>query len=117
MMASTARIIGTTSSFREQRYEQGSLTAPERRGFRLDGLARELQVGPAAHAHRVVELDDPAAGRALAAQLVALGPIQHRGDQPEDGDRGADQEPEDRRGALIFPTTAVAIPNQRAKIR
>src|SRR2546421_438019 len=62
MMASTARIIGGSSSFREQRDEQGSLSAPERRRLRLHGHVRELQVGSAAHAHGVVELDGPAGG-------------------------------------------------------
>ena len=47
----------------------------------------ELELGPAAHAERVVELADAPARRALAAQLVALGAIADRGEQPEDRDR------------------------------
>src|SRR3954454_21390438 len=100
MMASTARIIGVSSSFREQRDEQGSLSAPERRRLRLHGHVRELQVGSAAHAHGVVELDEPAAPRALPAELVALGAVEDRADQPDDRHRGPDEEPQDRRGPL-----------------
>src|SRR4051794_7090551 len=100
MMASTARIIGGTSSFRERRDEPGSLSAPERRGLRLYGHVRELEVGPAAHAHGVVQLDQPPAGGALTAYLVALGAVQHRADEPDHRHRGADQEPQDERGPL-----------------
>src|SRR4051794_9474013 len=99
MMASTARIIAGTAPS-GSRDGPRSLTAPGGRGLGLDGPVRELQVGPAAHAHGVVQLDDVPARRALPAQLVALGAIQHRPDQPEHGQRGADEEPQEERRPL-----------------
>src|SRR5690349_1265965 len=99
MMASTARIIADTAPSRF-RYGARSLSARGRYGLGLDGDVRELEVGPAAHAHGVVQLDDLAAGRALAPRLVTLGAIEDGADQPEHGQRGADQEPQEEGRAL-----------------
>src|SRR3712207_917693 len=74
MIASTARIIAARTSFPLPVVldERPSLTAVRRR-FRLDRDLGELEVGAAAGAQGVVQLDDLAAGGALAADLVALG--------------------------------------------
>src|SRR3954468_7174413 len=99
MMASTARIIAGTAPS-GSRDGPRSLTAPGGHGLGLDGPVRELEVGPAAHAHGVVQLDEVPARRALPAQLVALGAIEHGADQPEHRQRGADQEPQEERRPL-----------------
>src|SRR3954470_17820803 len=96
MMASTARIIAGTAPS-GSRDGSRSLTAPGGHGLGLYGRVRELQVGPAAHAHRVVQLDDVPAGRALAPQLVPLGAEEHGAEQAEHGQRGPDQEPQEER--------------------
>src|SRR5215207_11523980 len=64
MIASTARIIAARTSFPPGRGREASLS---RRCGRF-GLYRdvgELELGPAAHADGVVELDEPAAAGAL----------------------------------------------------
>src|SRR3954470_821213 len=99
MMASTARIIAGTAPS-GSRDGPRSLTAPGGHGLGLDGPVRELEVGPAAHAHGVVQLDDVPARRALPAQLVALGAVQHRPDQAQHGQRGPDEEPQEERRPL-----------------
>src|SRR3954447_21364141 len=96
MMASTARIIGSVSSFQTTR-EPRSLPARCSR-FRLDRELGELEIGPAAHAHRIVELDDLAAGGALAAQFVAVVAVGEGEKQPDDGRDAADDEPHEEGG-------------------
>ena len=77
----------------------------------------EVEIGAAAHAHRVVELDDLAAGRALAAQLVALGAVASATSSPSTGTTApiSDQMKNDE--PLIRPTMPVATPNQSASAR
>src|SRR3954447_24241295 len=101
MMASTARIIGSVSSFQNNE-EPGSLSARSSR-FRLDRELREVEIGPAAHAHRVVELDELAAVGALAAELVAVGAVQQGDEQPDHGHDRADDEPDEERGTADAP--------------
>src|SRR3954454_13613157 len=94
MMASTARIRLLL------RLEgEGRLTTDCGR-FRLDRDLGEVEIVAAAHAHRVVQLDDLAAGRALAADLVAVGAVEDRGQQPEHGEHEADHEPDEERRAF-----------------
>src|SRR5439155_7855540 len=62
---------------------KGSLTTLQSRRFGLDRHFGEVEVCPAAHAHRVVQLDDLPARRALAPQLVAVGAVEDRGQQAE----------------------------------
>src|SRR5215207_2242282 len=99
MIASTARIIAARTSF----LVSGIGTASLSRGCSRFGLyrdVRELQLGAAARAQRVVQLHDPPAAGALAAQLVALAAVEHRGEQPEHRQQAGDQEPEEERRAL-----------------
>ena len=49
---------------------------------------------------RVVELDDPAAAGALAAQLLVVAAVEDRGQQPDERDQPRDQEPDEERAAL-----------------
>src|SRR3954470_12794392 len=65
-----------------------------------DGHVGEVEVGPAAHAHGVVELDHPAAARALAAELVSVPAVEEGGGQSDDRDDRADEEPEPEARAL-----------------
>src|SRR4051794_37168504 len=102
MMASTARIIATAPSGREGTAKR-SLASPERRGFRLDPHLGELEIGAAAHAHRIVELDDAPTGGALAPHLVALGAGRERDQQPDHGGDGADDRPDEERGSADAP--------------
>src|SRR4029079_18607484 len=67
---------------------------------RLNRDLGEIEVGPAAHAHRVVEHDDLAAGRALTPDLVAVGAVEDRGHEPEHGQDCADREPDEERRAF-----------------
>src|SRR3954447_20468379 len=94
MMASTARIRLLLRLEGER-----SLTT-DCSGFRLDRDVGEVEIGAAAHAHRVVQLDDLAAGRALAPHLVAVRPVEDRRQQPEHGQHEADHEPDEERRAL-----------------
>src|SRR5262245_6742044 len=71
-----------------------SLTTQSGR-FRLNCDLGEIEVGPAAHAHGVVQLDELAAGGALAADLVALGAVEDRGHQADHRQHGADHEPDE----------------------
>src|SRR5436190_14528241 len=99
MMASTARMSRPPLNYEQAgpsgRQEQVSLASAQRRSRRLGGqrLLRELELGPAAHAERVVELAHAPARRALAAQLVAFGAVADRREQPDDRNRARDQEP------------------------
>src|SRR3954452_2416433 len=84
MMASTAR-ISIRALLLVRLAETGpSLSAPGHRGFRHDRDLGEVELGTAARAQRVVELDDLAAARALAAQLVAVVAVGDGGEQPGD---------------------------------
>src|SRR3954447_21330458 len=98
MMASTARIIGYSSFWKREVDSELSLASLKSSGFRLDPDLGEIEIGAAAHAHRVVELDDLAAGRALAADLVALGPVRERDQESEHRHDRADQRPDEERG-------------------
>src|SRR3954468_8131241 len=71
MTASTARII-SAPSFPGTSFERSSLPAWGGDGLGLDRHFGELELRPAARAERVVELDDLAAARAPAPQLVAV---------------------------------------------
>ena len=80
MMASTARM---PASFRDV----GRKAAPGGRQSRDSGgitLVGVLELGAAAGAQRVVELDDLPAARAGAPRLVALDAVEDRRDQPEE---------------------------------
>src|SRR3954469_21329593 len=90
---------------------QRSLLGASRTALRLDRELGELELGPAAGAQRVVELDDLPAGRALAPQLVALVAIQQRGEDPDQREHGADHEP-DRKPRALRPAD-VARPHAR----
>ena len=91
MTASTARIIGRESSWGRARRLVAASRARYGR-FRCDGDLGELELGPAAGAERVVQRDDLPAARALAAQLVAVGAVEHEREQPEDRQDRRDQE-------------------------
>src|SRR3712207_7742503 len=67
------------------------LTARERR-FRRNLLLRPLQLGAAAGAQRVVQLHDLPAPRALPSRLVEVDAVEDRGDHPEHGDAGGDED-------------------------
>src|SRR5215208_8188695 len=99
MIASTARIIAARTSFLESGIGTASLSCSCSR-FGLDRDVGELELGPAARAQRVVQLHDPAAAGALAAQLVALAAVEDRRQQAEHGEKARDQEPEEERRAL-----------------
>ena len=119
MTASTARIISAPSFPGTVRARGIAGSRPVYRrmcGDRL-GLDRhvgELELGPAAGADRVVELDDPAAAGALAAQLVAVVAVQQRGEQPADRHDRRDQEPEEERRALDPPDDAAGQAEEEA---
>src|SRR4051812_19389517 len=110
MMASTARIIGGSAPYSKtggpgggspsvayREYSERSLSAPGDGRFRLDRDLGELEIGAAAHAHRVVELDQLAAAGALAAHLVLLGAVRERHEQAEHRHHGADERPDEER--------------------
>src|SRR5688500_11686967 len=104
MTASTARIISASSfpEFRgscDRRLPRASLPAHCGR-FGLDRDLGEVELGAAAGADRVMELDHPPATGALAAQLVAVVAVQQRREQPCDRHERRDREPEEERGAL-----------------
>src|SRR6476469_4631650 len=69
MTASTARIISAPSFPRGRVSERSSLSAHCAAGLGLDRHRGALELGAAARAQRVVELDDLPAPGALAAQL------------------------------------------------
>src|SRR4051794_26214302 len=75
-----------------------------------DGHVGEVEVGPAAHAHGVVELDHAAAVRALPAQLVGLPAIEEGAEQSQERDHGADEEPDPEVRALPASDEARADP-------
>src|SRR5215208_921997 len=86
MTASTARIISApsfpeTGDFLRKRRLRGSLSAHRGGRLGLDRHLREGELGAAAGADGVVELDDPAAARTLPPQLVAVVAVQERGEQ------------------------------------
>src|SRR5688572_15471207 len=93
MTASTARIIRLTPWNRPATDGRPSLPLRHAR-FRHDRDLGPLQLGPAAGADSVVQLDDLAAAGALAAQLVSLGAVQDGGDEPADRHQPGDQEPQ-----------------------
>src|SRR5918995_4387725 len=101
MIASTARIIACSNLLpcESRSYGTPSLTAVGRR-FRLDRDGREVEIGPAPVADLIVQLEHLAAARALAPQLVALGPVEHGGEQPDPRQEPADEEPDEERRAL-----------------
>ena len=76
-----------------------SLSALESRRFWLHPDLGKVQIGSAAHAHRVVEHDQLAAAGALAAHLVALRAVRERDEQSQHRHDGADQEPDPERGS------------------
>src|SRR5215210_2891171 len=106
MTASTARIISAPSFPGDVNGWAGTVSRPRASltaqcgRFGLDHDLGEVQIGPAAVADRVVELEHLAAGGALAPQLVAVVAIEQRRQQPGDRDERRDQEPEHERGAL-----------------
>src|SRR3712207_4649136 len=85
MIASTARIIACANLLPVvgDSNERSSLSADGSR-FGRYGDFGEVQLGPAAGAELVVELDDLAAVGALPAQLGALRAVEHGGEQAED---------------------------------
>src|SRR3954468_7025285 len=95
MTASTARIISAPSFPGDEISERPSLPACGGHGLGLDRHLRELELGPATCAQRVVELDDLAAPRALAAQLVAVVAVQKRREETGERDERRDQEPQE----------------------
>src|SRR5215213_292759 len=101
MIASTARIIACSNLLPPESVidEASSLTAVGGR-FRLYRDFGEVELGAAARADRVVERDDLAAARALAPDLVALGPVEDRGEQSEHRQHAADDEPDEEGRAL-----------------
>src|SRR4051812_30598573 len=112
MIASTARITRLALLSRVRRTPgRAPRTGRRRRGslstgggrFRDDRDVREVQLGAAPGAQRVVELDDLPAPRAGAAQLVALGAVDDRGHQAEDRQDRADAGPQEERRALDAP--------------
>src|SRR6185503_1130705 len=112
MMASTARMAAMVlSGFRGQDWPGGqskrklSLTVLFSRSDRVSCAGdrlREIQVGAAAHAHLVADRDDVAALGAFPERIVLLVAVQHRRDDPNPRERGADQEP-DEEGASLHP--------------
>src|SRR5581483_6086045 len=68
--------------------------------LRGDRHLGKLELGPAPDAYRVVQLDDPAAARALPPELLVLPAVEDRGQQPDERHARRDQEPEDERAAL-----------------
>src|SRR4051794_25263086 len=104
MMASTARIIW------RRILSPDRMANPVRKGRDWRSLAAgglghgpvggELQLGPAARAEGVVERDDAPTAGARAPRLVVLVARQQRRQQPEDGQDGADHEPEHERRPL-----------------
>ena len=81
----------------------------------LDRDLGEVELGAAAHADRVVELDDLPAARALAADLVALEAVEDRREQPEERHDAGDQEPQDERRALdLGRRSRRRAPNKKA---
>src|SRR4051795_1058380 len=106
MTASTARIIsasllsGTTTNPVIRRAERPSLPSRGGDGLGLDGDVGELELGAAARAERVVELDHLAAAGAAAARLVAVVAVQDGGQQAGEGQDRRDHEPQEERRAL-----------------
>src|ERR1700693_4812012 len=83
----------------------GAGSASLRGGRTLPGRGRdrhvgEVQLGPAAHAHGVVDLGHAPAVRAGAAELVVLEAVSDSGEQAEDRDDARDQEPQHEGAAL-----------------
>src|SRR5215207_3357028 len=111
MIASTARIIAARTSFLKSGVGDASLSRRCGR-FGLYRDLREVQLGPAADADRVVQLDDLAAAGALPAQLVALGAVQQRGEEPEHRQDAGDQEP-DEEGRALEPADDPARERER----
>src|SRR3954454_20634260 len=99
MMASTARMIIRAFLLVRPAETRPSLSARDGR-FRGDRDLGELELGPAAGAQRVVELDDLPAAGALAPQLVAVVAVRERRDQPEDRQDRGDHEPQEERRPL-----------------
>src|SRR5215218_2939958 len=105
MTASTARIISApsfpeTRNFPRYRRLRASLSAHRGSRLGLDRHVWEVELGPAAGADGVVELDDPAAARALTAELVAVVAVQQRGEQAGERHDRRDQEPQHEGRAL-----------------
>src|SRR5205807_1542506 len=76
-------------------------SSPHRhRRLRCDRHVGELELLAAAHADRVVELDDLAAVRALAPELLVLEAVEDGGEQPQERDQPRDREPQEERTAL-----------------
>src|SRR3954452_426348 len=67
-----------------------------RHGLGLVELAalRELELGPAARAERLMDRDDLAAARTAAVRLLALVAVEDRRDEPDERRDRGDQEPE-----------------------
>lgn len=59
-----------------------------------------------------MELDDPPATGALAAQLTVVRAIEDRGQQPEDRNRRGDKEPQKERGPLRLAYKRADQPKQ-----
>src|SRR4051794_1998320 len=80
------------------------LRLPALRGHRLGRLElpalRELELGPAARAQRLVDRHDRAAARAAAVRLLAFVAVEHRGEQADEGRDRRDDEPDQERAAL-----------------
>src|SRR5207302_1775081 len=73
---------------------------PTERRLGRDRHVRELELGAAARAHGVVQLDDLSAPRTLAAELLGVPAIEDRGQQAEERDQTRDQEPDEERAAF-----------------
>src|SRR5688500_12530360 len=103
MMASTARMTAPLGWWDEEAGSGGGrgpiLTGAEC-GFRGNLLVRVLELGPAAGAEGVVELDHLPAAGALAPRLVDLQPVEDGDDHADHRHARADEEPDEERGAL-----------------
>src|SRR4249919_1537922 len=63
---------------------------------------RQVQVGAASRTDLHVQLQRLVAGRALPFRFVLLDPVEDRGDEAEEGDDGADREPDPEGAALAL---------------
>src|SRR3954453_3484206 len=123
MMASTAR-TGETSCYAGETCEmqagkpakcESTRGLARRLQLRRDGLAREVEVAPAALAHLVGDRHDRAALLAAAPQLPLLPAREDRRQQADDRQHRADDEPEEERAALDLAHHARRQPEEEGQ--